>query len=133
VITSSAHEIGIWWHRQTRGPDGPRFERRLIDDSFSQSHALVLADLNGDGVLELVSGKRFWAHGPTGDVNPSDPAVLCWYELHRAGGEVTWTRHLIDDDSGVGTQFVVADVNGDGRLDIVTANKKGVFYFEQQG
>ena len=34
--------------------------------------------------------------------------------------------------SGVGTQFEVADVNGDGLLDVVTGNKKGAHYFEQQ-
>jgi len=38
---------------------------------------------------------------------------------------------LIDDASGVGTQFQVADVNGDGLPDIAIANKKGIFYFEQ--
>jgi hypothetical protein len=132
VISSSAHGKGIWWWEQLPGPDGPTFRQHLIDDGFSQSHALVLADIDGDGVMDLVAGKRFWAHGPNGDVEPNHPAVLYWYRLVRDGGEVSWVPHRIDDDSGVGTQFVVADVNGDGRLDIVTANKKGVFYFEQQ-
>jgi len=31
----------------------------------------------------------------------------------------------------IGTQFVVTDFNGDGLLDIVTSNKKGVFLLEQ--
>lgn len=132
VISSSAHEIGIWWYEQRKGSNGPEFVKHLIDDSFSQSHSLVLADMNGDGLPDLVTGKRFWAHGPTGDVRPGDPAVLNWYEMRREGGKPTWIRHEIDHDSGVGTQFVVADVNGDGKLDIVTSNKKGVFYFEQE-
>lgn len=132
VITSSAHLKGIWWHEQLGGPQGVRFASHLIDDSWSQSHGLVLADINGDGVPDLVTGKRFWAHGPTGDVEPDAPAVLYWYELRRNGDQATWTRHLIDDDSGVGTQFQVVDINGDGLLDVVTANKKGVFLFEQQ-
>lgn len=131
VITSSAHLKGIWWWEQVPGADGPTFRQHLIDDSWSQSHALVLADLDGDGELELVTGKRFWAHGPQGDVEADYPAVLYWYRPRRDGGKVTWERHLVDDDSGVGTQFTVADVNGDGKLDIVTANKKGVFLFEQ--
>ena len=42
-----------------------------------------------------------------------------------------WIPHQIDNDSGVGTQFEVADVNGDGLLDIATSNKKGTNYFEQ--
>jgi hypothetical protein len=132
VITSSAHNIGIWWYEQAKGPSGPEFRQHVIDDSFSQSHALVLADINGDGLMDLVTGKRFWAHGPSGDVRPNDPAVLYWFELKRRDGAVEWVRHEIDTDSGVGTQFVVLDVNGDGLLDIVTSNKKGVFYFEQQ-
>jgi len=132
VLSSSAHHFGIWWHEQRRGAGGPEWVRHTIDDTWSQSHGLLVADFDGDGTPDLVSGKRFWAHGPTGDVEPDRPAVLYWYQLRRDAGGVAWTRHLIDDDSGVGTQFEVADVNGDGLLDIVTANKKGVFLFEQQ-
>ena len=40
--------------------------------------------------------------------------------------------HVIDNDSGVGTQFEVTDLNGDGRPDIVTSNKKGVHIFLQR-
>jgi hypothetical protein len=92
----------------------------------------VLADINGDGLMDIVTGKRFWAHGPEGDVRPGDACVLYWFELQRNGGEVHWIRHLIDSDSGVGTQFEVIDLNGDGLPDIVVANKKGVFLFQQQ-
>ena len=45
---------------------------------------------------------------------------------------VTYTPHRIDDDSGVGTQFIVTDLNGDGLLDIAVGNKRGVFAFIQQ-
>jgi hypothetical protein len=126
VISSSAHGIGVWWHEQQ--PDG-KFVTRAIDGSFSQSHSLELADINGDGLKDIVTGKRFWAHGPTGDVDPGAPAALVWFELQRKGREVRWIKHEIDNDSGVGTQFVVADINRDRLPDIVTSNKKGVFVF----
>jgi hypothetical protein len=132
VISSSAHNIGVWWYEQKKGPNGPEFEQHLIDNSFSQSHSLVLADINHDGVMDIVTGKRFWAHGPTGDVNPDAPAMLYWFELKRKKGKVEWIRHEIDNDSGVGTQFQVIDVNKDGLLDVVTSNKKGVHVFLQQ-
>jgi VCBS repeat protein len=132
VISSSAHLKGLWWFQQRQANGGPEFTQHLIDESWSQSHALILADIDGDGTMDLVTGKRFWAHGPAGDVEADAPAVLYWYDLRREGGRVEWTRHLIDADSGVGTQFEVTDINGDGLPDIVTANKKGVFVFEQQ-
>lgn len=131
VVSSSAHAIGVWWYEQKPGAAGPEFVQHVIDDTFSQSHALVMVDLNRDGEMDFVTGKRYWAHGPMGDVRPSDPAVLYWYEIERSKEGVEWVRHEIDNDSGVGTQFEVTDVNGDRRADIVTANKKGVFYFEQ--
>jgi hypothetical protein len=130
VLSSSAHNIGVWWHEQRRNPEGgSEFIAHTIDNSFSQSHALELVDINGDGLKDLITGKRFWAHGPKGDVNPGDPAVLVWFELQRKGKEVKWIKHEIDNDSGVGTQFIVADLNNDKRPDIVTSNKKGVFVF----
>lgn len=128
VLSTAAHKVGMWWHEQQ--PEG-KWQTHLIDDSFTQTHALCLADINGDGLPDFVTGKRWWAHGPKGDINPGDPAVLFWFELKRASGKPTWIPHQIDHDSGVGTQFEVADVNGDKLLDIVTSNKKGVHYFEQ--
>lgn len=127
VLSSAAHHLGIWWHEQT--PDG--WKTHDIDKTFSQTHALCMADINGDGLPDFVTGKRYWAHGPKGDVNPGDPAVMYWFELQRKDGQASWIPHKFDDDSGVGTQFEVADVNGDGLLDVATSNKKGVHYFQQ--
>ncbi len=127
VISSSAHDFGIWWHEQT--PDG--FVRHDIDRGFSQTHALEVADINGDGKPDFVTGKRWWAHAQ-GDPGGDDPAVLHWFEFQPRDGKPQWISHQIDHNSGVGTQFEIADINGDGLLDIAIANKKGVFVFEQQ-
>jgi hypothetical protein len=134
VISSSAHQYGIWWYQQRPGQNGePTFLKHdLFPKLFSQSHALHLVDINGDGLKDLVTGKRWWAHGPKGDADPNDPAVLYWFEAKRGkDGMTKFVPHRIDDDSGIGTQFAVEDINGDKLPDIIVANKKGVYVFEQ--
>jgi hypothetical protein len=126
IISSSAHGYGIWWTEQTA--DG--WVMHEIDKTYSQTHAVELVDLDGDGLLDFVTGKRRWAHRH--EPGSDDPSLLCWYRLQRQDGKATWTKHPIDDDSGVGLHFVVIDLNGDGLPDIVTSNKKGVHIFVQE-
>ncbi|MGI6401730.1 MAG: FG-GAP repeat domain-containing protein [Thermoguttaceae bacterium] len=101
------------------------------DDFFpkvSQLHSFALADVNGDGVVDVVTGKRWWAHGSQGDVDPNAPAILMWWETKRGDdGAVSFIPHIIDDESGVGTQVVAQDINGDGTPDILVGNKRGCF------
>jgi hypothetical protein len=59
--------------------------------------------------------------------------VLYWFRLERAGsGGPRFVAHEIDADSGVGTQVTVADLDADGKADVVVANKRGVFAFRQK-
>ena len=127
VLGSSAHKRGIWWYEQQ--PEG-KWEKHEIDSSIAQTHALVLADINGDGLPDFVTGKRYYAHNGR-DPGEDEPPVIAWYELSRKDGKPVWTQHVFDHDSGVGTAFEVHDMNGDGLQDVIVANKRGVFYFEQ--
>jgi hypothetical protein len=126
VVGSSAHRRGIWWYEQ----DGGNWKTHLIDESIAQTHALVLADINGDALPDLVTGKRYYAHNGR-DPGEDEPPELAWFELSREEGKPKWNKHVFDNDSGVGTQFEVHDMNADGLLDVIVANKRGVFYFEQ--
>lgn len=135
VLSCSAHQYGMWWHENLGSDDKDssvptKWETHLIDESFSQTHSVVLADMNGDGKPDFVTGKRHWAHGGH-DPGGNDPAVVAWYELQQTEDGPNWNKHQVDDNSGVGTQFEVADINGDGLLDIITSNKKGTFVLEQ--
>ena len=129
LVSASAHNYGIWWHEKTKDEQGnTTWKHHTIFSGFSQSHALAMADINGDGYADLVTGKRWFAHNEK-DPGAFDPAVLYWLEF-KPGKEPSWIPHLIDDKSGVGLQVLTQDINGDGLTDIIVANKKGVFFFE---
>ncbi|MBW3628638.1 MAG: VCBS repeat-containing protein, partial [Gemmatimonadetes bacterium] len=93
VVTSlNAHGWGLAWFKQTRDAGGKiAFERHMIMDDFSAQNAggvtfaglhagVVPADIDADGVLDFVTGKRFWGHldGYT-DADAQSPAVIYWY------------------------------------------------------
>jgi len=144
VITAmNAHGFGLSWFEQTRNADGAisftehkmmgtRAEEKTYGVAFSQPHALTLADLDGDNLPDVITGKRRWAHGPTGDIEPMatpvNYAFLLRRDPHRAGG-ARCVPQLIDDASGLGTQVEAIDVNRDGTPDVLTASKLGSFLF----
>ncbi|HTL07589.1 MAG TPA: VCBS repeat-containing protein [Chitinophagaceae bacterium] len=128
LISASAHNYGIWWHERPKSANSP-WLHHIIDSSFSQTHALALQDVNGDGQPDIITGKRYFAHNGK-DPGAFEPAVLYWFE-RLPGRRPRWKPHLVDSNSGVGLQVIAQDINKDGRVDIVTANKKGVYFFEQ--
>lgn len=129
VISSSAHDYGIWWHEQVIDAAGNiSWKEHEIDKSVSETHALALADINGDGQPDLVTGKRYFAHFDK-DPGALEPSVLAWFEF-KPGKNPQWVKHEIDNNSGVGLQVLVQDINADGLPDIIIGNKKGVFFFE---
>ncbi len=128
LITASPHKYGIWWFENVSEGDEWKFKYHLIEESFSQTHASFLVDLNGDGDRDFVTGKRYFAHNGA-DPGAHDPVVMFWYEIKRTKGQSPeFVPHEIEagKDSGVGTQFAIQDFDGDNRLDIILSNKKGV-------
>jgi len=125
VITSSAHKHGIFWYEQSRAAGKVSWKQHVIDDSWSQAHSLALADINGDGTPDLITGKRFMAH------NGSDPDEfgklgVYWYELQRSSNP-KWIKHEISFDQGIGSgvNLCAEDLDQDGDVDVVVTGKWG--------
>ena len=144
VFTSlSAHRYGVAVYLQNKpAPDKPMWQRIMLASEqpqdneygivFSQPHAAYLADMDGDGVKDIVTGKRYWAHNGH-DPDERGHRVIYWYQTKRDGkGAVDFVPHLVDAESGVGVDVQVGDVNGDKLPDIVVGNKAGVFILTQE-
>ena len=148
VVTAiTAHRWGLAWFEQKRDPQGDiSFVRHdIMGDfgtknaggvTFSQPHAAAFADMDGDGVPDMIVGKRIYSHLESHiDPDPYGAAVLYWYRTVRnpkAEGGAEFVPELIHNRSGVGSQFEVTDLNHDGAPDIVISDVKGTFIFWNQ-
>jgi putative membrane-bound dehydrogenase-like protein len=147
VITSqNAHGFGLVWHEQVRKEGEISFvEHRILGKTpaesdgglaLAQMHAIDLVDMDGDGLKDIVTGKRVWAHH--GEPTAEPPGLLYWLKLRRGtgegsgAGEVSFAPYLIDNASGVGTQVVAGDIDRDGLPDVVVGNKLGTFVLKHR-
>ncbi len=129
VIYGQGHSYGLYWLQQMGEGDDRHWVRRAIDESFSQVHALKMEDIDGDGELELLAGKRYRGHSGN-DPGSYDPLVIYYYKINRNTGQFTRYPISVNGTAGAGTQFVTADMDADSDIDIVTAGKTGVHLFE---
>jgi hypothetical protein len=152
VIWGNGHGFGLQWLKQTKSAAGEREWTKLtIDDTFSQVHTLLLADLDGQGEPELVTGKRVYAH----EVEPgaTDGSVVLSFQYDRKTDK--WIRSTIFQGdpalnapndakdrwalkdfpagtAGTGLQMAAVDMDADGDVDLVCPGKSGLYLFENQ-
>ena len=144
VAALNAHGWGLAWFEQRRAKDGAiSFERHMIIEDYStknaggvvmsEMHGATAADVDGDGIPDFITGKRYWSHLDSfTDPDPYGQPVLYWFRTVRnpkAPGGAEFVPELIHNRSGVGSQFTAIDLNKDGAVDIVTSTNRGTFIF----
>jgi hypothetical protein len=145
VVTSlQAHGLGLSWFEQKKAADGTRsfVEHPIMTDFstknaggviFSQLHGATYGDVDGDGLQDFITGKRFWSHLDTFiDPDPHGPPVLYVYRTVRnakAPGGAEFIPELIHNRSGVGSHVSVVDLDKDGSPEIITSTKRGTYIF----
>jgi hypothetical protein len=134
LIEGQAHGYGLnWWEQKTGADDKRSWIKHEIDPDRSQYHDLWLADIDNDGQVELITGKRYRAHQEH-DPGSLDPVGTYYFEID--GGRfrrVTLDYGPASRASGVGIYLWIADVDGNGWKDIVAPGKDGLYLFKNMG
>lgn len=151
IVWGKGHDFGLHWLRQTRDAEGRRaWVHGDIDDGFSQVHTLHLADFDGDGRQDFVTGKRIYAHA----AEPGATDAPCIYVFRFDRSSAGWLKSVVYEgepanapadarlrdalqdfargSAGTGLRMVVRDLDGDGDVDLVTPGKSGLYWFENQ-
>jgi hypothetical protein len=101
----------------TENKDGKLpLKRIVIEESMKQGHAVWTADLDGDGNDEVLIGHR---EAGTGEIK--GPGLYIFSSDDDAGGR--WTKHVIDNGGIAVEDALVADFNGDGKLDLLAGGR----------
>lgn len=134
LIVGHAHGYGLFWMQQSRPADGQTtWIKHMITEDVSQFHDVALHDIDKDGELELVTGKRWRAHNDK-DPGAADPVGVYYYNIN--GGKfdrVTLDFGPADSHSGVGIYFWVEDVDANGWPDLIAPGKQGLYLFRNMG
>jgi len=134
LIVGHGHPYGLDWWEQRIDAEGKRtWICHPIDPYNSQYHDLQWIDLDGDGAPELVTGKRWRAHCGH-DQGAFDDVGIYYFKWN---GE-SFSKQVIDYGppgvgKGCGIAFAIADLTGNGRLDIVAPGKDGLVFYENLG
>ena len=133
LIVGQSHAYGLdWWEQRTDGGERT-WIRHPIDPFNSQYHDLHWVDIDSDGDCELVTGKRYRAHCGN-DPGAGDDVGIYYFKWN---GE-SFSKQVVDygpagSGAGCGIFFSIADLTGNGRLDIVAPGKDGLSIFENLG
>ena len=120
------------WHGNqvavyTYDNENNRFDRHVIDTQLKWGHGLWCADLDGDGNDEIIVGVR----------DPFNEKIRSGVNVFRATDATgtKWEKHVIDNGGVAVEDLACADLNGDGKIDIVAVGRatKNVKIYWNQG
>jgi hypothetical protein len=119
VLSASYNDDRVAWYENVAG-DASRWTAHTVTTAANGADAVVAADLDGDGDLDLASASDL------------DNEVT-WYE-NRGGKVAAWPQHAVTTAVPGARSVVGADIDGDGDLDAVSAspNADRIVWYENR-
>jgi len=103
LATSTITDELSWW--ENNEGNGMSWARQIIEDKFDNANTVHVADMDGDGDTDVIA-TALWEH------------TIHWWE-NVAGDASVLKKHTVENDSRGTRSAFAADINGDGRMDIV--------------
>ncbi len=112
-LKGGTHRIA--WYESPMDPEAGNWQQHIIEEPVETViHALTLADFDGDGKLDLAAARMHQGKSPR--------EVVVYL---NTGGGLVWKRHVLATTGS--HDIVAADLDGDGRPDILGANHGGPY------
>ena len=109
-------ENQIAWYENDGSPTKGNWKKHIISPRFEDAFEAIAGDLDGDGDMDIAATS--WRN----------PGRVAWFENH-GNPKGKWTRHLLKNNWRSANQVIIADLNGDGRLDIAACAEHGSYEF----
>ena len=111
IALTSSEDVGeIAWYAAPADPTTNSWPKQVLNPAADHFHSLQLADMNGDGSLDLVTAQMHTA--------VTTPVVAIY--LNPGAGEGVWDEDVIASASS--HNLAVGDVDNDGRIDLLGCN-----------
>ena len=103
----------VWYENNGKPADGV-WKKHVIQPLFDDAFEAIAADLDGDGDMDVVGTS--WR----------TPGRVAWFE-NNGDPRGEWTHHPLKNNWSSASQAIIADMNGDGRPDIVACAEHGSY------
>ncbi|MBM81540.1 MAG: hypothetical protein CMJ78_13245 [Planctomycetaceae bacterium] len=102
----------IVWYENNGKPTSGKWKKHVISPQFDDAFEAIAGDLDGDGDMDIAATS--WRN----------PGRVAWFE-NDGDPKGKWTRHLLKNNWRSANQVIIADLDGDGRLDIAACAEHG--------